>query len=243
MIKPLIWKEWHEQRWKLAFGTVMLVFFTGALLAARVSTDREIVVVVWFFGGLVLSLYSAMGVFAPERTGGTTTFLVSKPIAVWKVFICKWFFGWLNFAVPMLVCGTVLVVIALLHPEGRLFELKYIAKGTFTVLCMATAFYSMTCCFAPRKSSEAFVGFVGLLVFFVVLIHLFLSQFHAFGLIRLGKEFRIIDDIMLFINPLYLMSFIEHNSWVEHTAILWIVQTIIFLFVLWVGLRKWQRRS
>ena len=68
MIKPLLWKEWHEQRWKLVFGTAMLVFFTGSLLAARLTTEREIIIVVWVLCGLVLSLYSAMGVFAPEIT-------------------------------------------------------------------------------------------------------------------------------------------------------------------------------
>ena len=26
MIKSLIWEEWHEQRWRLALGTIMTVY-------------------------------------------------------------------------------------------------------------------------------------------------------------------------------------------------------------------------
>ena len=159
MIKPLIWKEWHEQRWKLAFGTVMLVFFTGSLIAARLTTNSESIYVVLFFGGIILSLYSAMGVFAPERTGGTTTFLASKPIAAWKVFACKWFFGWLNFVVPMLVSVLCFQFVAFEWPAD-----SSLARVMFASICLATMFYSMTCCFAPRKSSEAFVGFIGLII-------------------------------------------------------------------------------
>ena len=242
MIKPLIWKEWHEQRWKLVFGTVMLVFFTGVLIAAKLTTDNETFVVVLIFGGLILSMYSAMGVFAPETTEGTKIFLLSKPIQAWKIFLCKWFFGWMNFAIPMLICSTILMVIVLLNREGQLFELKFIAIGTFIGICAGTIFYNMTCCFAPRKGSEAVVGFTGFIVFFVFILHAMISGVtispHSWT-----SSFSIPQQLFLFINPLFWPYLMNPMRGEIHQSLLVIEQIILFLFTMLIGLRKWQRRS
>ena len=69
----------------------MLAFFTGSLLAAQLTTNREIIVVVWVLGGLVLSLYSAMGVFAPEIINGTNTFLSLSQFNPGKYFFVNGF--------------------------------------------------------------------------------------------------------------------------------------------------------
>lgn len=239
MIRPLIWKEWREQRWKMAFGTIMLAFFTGTMLAAKTTTDQEIVVVVLFLGGLILSLYSAMGVFAPERAGGTTIFLASKPIAAWKVFICKWFFGWLNFIVPVLVCGLGLAVVIQANP--RMYGMEYFMIVLFEGLCMATVFYSMTCCFAPRKSSEAFVGFIGLLIFLAILSHLMIMEITC-GLSS-DDEFSIVKQMVLFINPYACLIFMYYKNSNLHIGILVIEQIILLTLTMWVGFRKWQRST
>ena len=243
MIKPLIWKEWREQRWKLAFGTVMLVFFTGSLLAARLTTQSESIISVWILGGLVLSLYSAMGVFAPEITNGTKTFLSSKPLQPWKIFLCKWFFGWLNFAVPMLVCSTALAIMILPNPQGRLFEISFIAKGTFAGICLGTVFYSMTCCFAPRKSSEALVGFTGCIVLLVGIFHIMVNQIVIFRLDSLWTDFTLSQELFLYINPTFWVDFMRTVDSDMHHSIFFIEQGILFIVVILVGLRKWQRSS
>ena len=236
MIKPLIWKEWHEQRWKLAFGTVMLLFFTGSFLAARIATQSEFLIVLWFFGGLILALYSAMGVFAPEWTGRTTTFLVSKPIAGWKIFACKWLIGWLNFAVPMIVCSLCLQFVSLGWDAGN------IIKGILASLSMATMFYSMTCCFAPRKSSEAMVGFVGLVVFFAMFLHLIIGQV---TIIKTSYEsgFPLLQQMVLLINPIFWMVLVNPIHTELNQNVLFVEQGLLFAVVIWIGLRKWQRRS
>jgi len=232
MIRPLIWKEWREQRWKMAFGTVMLAFFTGTLLATRTTTDQEVVVMILFLGGLILSLYSAMGVFAPERAGGTTIFLASKPIAAWKVFMCKWFFGWLNFIVPMLVCGFGLGVYIQVNPHR--YGMEFFVKVLLDGLCVATVFYSMTCCFAPRKSSEAFVGFIGLAILFVIFLHLMIIEI-TIGLFVLGGH-SIIEQMVLCINPFACLMFVDYGIFI-------IEQGILLAFTMWVGFGKWKRST
>jgi ABC-type transport system involved in multi-copper enzyme maturation permease subunit len=242
MIQPLIWKEWHEQRWKLFFGTVMLVFFTGSLFAARLSTNREVLVGVWIIGGVVLALYSAMGVFAPETTDRTKTFLFSKPIQPWKSFLCKWFFGWLNFAVPMLICTVSLVAFMLLHPSEHIFQLKYIAKGTFVGICFGTMFYTMTCCLPPRKSSEALVGFIGLMIFFVVLLHAMLTEVTIILASKANSSgFTVFQELVLYLSPGYFLSLMDAVGSKMHPNLLIIEQAIIFIAMIFVGLRKWKR--
>ena len=233
MIKPLIWKEWHEQRWKLAFGTVMLAFFTGSLLAACLTTNREIIVVVWILGGLVLSLYSAMGVFAPEITNGTRIFLSSKPLQSWKIFACKWLIGWLNFAVPVIVCSLYLQFVSLTWDAGN------IIKGMLVSLSMATMFYSMTGCFAPRKSSEAIVGFTGLIVFSGMAVHLMSTEL----IVTTGdyQHLSFFQEMFMFINPMFWMMLMSPIVSGIRESILFVEQGLLFAVVIWIGLRKWQR--
>jgi len=243
MIKPLLWKEWHEQRWKLAFGTFMMAFFTGALLAARFSSYHEIIVAVMLLGSLVLSLYSAMGVFAPEITNRTSTFLAARPVAPWKIFFSKWFFGWLNFAVPMLICSLILAVMVLAHPEEELFELEFLARVLISGIGLGTMFYSMTCCLASRKSSEAFVGFIGLIIFVVLLAYGLIIESTFIDSLRHQETVCMFGEILSFINPVFWIHLMKpvSNYPPNSVFLLFIEQGILFMVVILVGLRKWQR--
>jgi ABC-type transport system involved in multi-copper enzyme maturation permease subunit len=238
MFRQLLWKEWREQRWKLIFGIVMLVFFTGTLMATQLSTSREVLVAVWMLGGLVMALYSAMGVFAPEISNGTQIFLATKPIQPWKIFFGKWLIGWLNFTVPMLVCSVGLAIINLTRPEGQLFDLQYITRGTFAGLGFGTMLYTMTCCFAPRKSGEAMAGLTGLIVGLVFFAHM--------GIIEMtirpwNKPFPVLYELISFLNPIMWINFIQPISSNIHLWLLAIEQFILFGLTIVYGYRKWKR--
>jgi hypothetical protein len=240
MIKPLLWKEWHEQSWKILFGTVMLVFFTGSLLAAGITSSQENLLAFWLLGGLVLSLYSAMGTFAPEITDGTKMFLASKPVEPWKTFSAKWFSGWLNFAVPMIICSLVLASFSLLNQEARFNSSVNIIRGTFVGIYMGTVFYSLTCCLAPRKGGEALVGFTGCIIFFLILLHMEISQF-VINASAYSNGFSFSQQLFMFINPLSLLNIMVPISGNRYPYLIIIEQGILFAFTLWIGFRKWQR--
>jgi ABC-type transport system involved in multi-copper enzyme maturation permease subunit len=238
MFRQLLWKEWREQRWKLIFGTVMLLFFTGTLMAARLSTSHEVLVAVWIIGGLVLALYSAMGVFAPEVSNETQTFLMSKPITPLVVFWGKWFMGWLNFAVPMLVCSMVLAAILLFHPESRVFELKYIARGSFAGVGFGTMFYTMTCCFAPRSKGEAAAAVTGLVVCVIFILYLMIIM----ATTAVAKnQFSYANEVFLYLNPIMWINFIKYLGPNMHLWILVVEQLILFVLTVMYGYRRWQR--
>lgn len=238
MVKQLLWKEWHEQRWKLIFGTVMLMFFTGALMAARVSTNHEMLIVVWVIGGLVLALYSAMGVFAPEVSNETQNFLMSKPIQPWAVFGGKLFMGWLNFAVPMLICSLGFAIITLIHPQERFFELKFIAKGTFAGVCFGTMLYTMACCLAPRKSGEAMAGFTGLIICVVFMLHMVIAMMIIDGW---RHPFPFHYESVLYLNPIMWINFMSPLAPDMHLWLLVIEQLVLFVLTIMCGYRRWQR--
>jgi hypothetical protein len=237
MIKSLLWKEWREQRWKMIFGAVMILFFAGSLRAARIASTDEMILVVWFVGGFLLALYNAMGAFAPERAGRTITFLVSKPIASWKVFGCKWFFGWLNVIVPILLSSLCLQFTA------RYFPVGHFIKGLFGAIALSTIFYSMSCCLAPRKSSEALVGFVGLIIFLSLLAHVFIIEVILQHSIIGPSKPTYIGQMIRFINPLYWVFLFAKKDFPWNWFPFLVMQIILLALILWVGLRKWQRSS
>ena len=235
MFKQIFWKEWRYQRWKVVFGTVMLIFFTGTLWAARVTTDHEVYIVMWMLGSLVLSLFSATGAFASETTDGTRTFLVAKPVRPWKVFWAKWLMGWLNFAVPLLICGLVITLTILFRSEDRSNELELIARGTTAAIGFGTMLYTMTCCFAPRKGSEAAVGLTG---FFVILG----IVFHVISIdLILPVHVGWLDDAAWFLNPISWIELIDSLGLDYEWGLLITMQSFLFAISAIVGYRKWKR--
>lgn len=241
MFKLVFSKEWHYQRWKLFFGTVMLVFFTASLWAARVTTDNEVYIIMWMLGSLALSLFSAMGVFAPETTDGTRIFLVAKPVRSWKVFWAKWLMGWLNFAVPLLVCGFAVTLAILFRPDDKWDEFAFIARGTIASIGFGTIFYTMTCCFAPRKGGEATVAVTGLFVFLSIIFHLVLMDSLA-TTIRQMLLFQIVSEKMVeYINPIMWGEVFDSPLKGKELSILLLMQSLLFGLTATIGYRKWKR--
>ena len=239
MIKALLWKEWREQRWKLAFGTAMLLFFTGTLLSAGITSDREIAAMVSFGGGLLLAMYSAMGVFAPERTQNTLAFLGAKPAEAWKTFACKWIFGWLNFAVPLLACSLCFVFMYLGKKEWLLVPWGLILKGAIGGIAVSTIYYSLILCFAPRISSEALVGGIGLLVALIGVVHAILSTLG--GNVYHQPDPPLLKELFCFINPLYWVEISFDRPYTSNTLLFIFVQLFVLCSTGLGSYRRWQR--
>jgi ABC-type transport system involved in cytochrome c biogenesis permease component len=231
---PIAWKEWREQRWKTAFGTVMVLAFAGSIVSSRVMTAREAAGVIWIFCILLLPLYSAMGVFAPEHECGTLAFLASKPLRPARVFLAKWFFGWLNVMAPMLACAA----LALLLDRQRL----HLPVDLWLAVCatsLATIYYTMTCCLAPRRASEAQVGFCGILLALGCFLHMIII---AHWTPHLGDDPSLARMILGGLNPLFAFkNMIQNYSDPTLSTVLAIEQCALFALLMWFGYRKWQR--
>jgi hypothetical protein len=244
MIMPIAWKEWHEQRWRLAFGTVMLTGLIGSLAAARVITESEIMVIFWGAATVVLPLYSAMGVFAPEHTAGTFTFYAAKPARPFRVFITKWFFGWLNVVVPVVVTVVFTLLVAggslprLANPDlDNLFSL-------LVALCFGTVFYTMTSCLAPSRRGEAFVGLCGLLILGLMAMYPFALAVFLQNKTHLSLSHYVhpvVAQVLFSIDPVAIFDPRISEQPRELAWITYVVQAVIFPVIPWVGYLKWRR--
>ena len=73
-------KEWHEQRWRLFLGTVVLAGLLGGLLWAQIMPPQESALLIYWPTGMVLVIFLAMGSVAAERADRTWEFLLAQPV-------------------------------------------------------------------------------------------------------------------------------------------------------------------
>lgn len=243
MFKLLLWKEWHEQRWKLLFGTALLLFFTGSFMAARVTSDQEMAIAIFLLGGTILTLYSAMGLFAPERENRTWLFLRSRPTWIWQICAAKWLLGWLNFAVPIAL--SVLLLGSRYLGEWRPGG-SYLLKGTLASLGMLTVFYTLVLALTPRRASEALTGLSGLVIAGLIILHFSIVAIFIYKPLFSMQEDIIIPtgkQVFMFFNPLMWIDLVEtlNHRALTNPFLMFSEQLIIFALALAWGWRKWRR--
>ena len=111
-MRKLIWKEWHEQSWKLAFGCIVLSAFAVIGLRSRIVADLALVSYVCAIGVLILPITSATGLFPAERAEGSFESLIAMPIQPWKILLAKTISGVVLCAGPLAVAAVFSVWIA-----------------------------------------------------------------------------------------------------------------------------------
>ena len=111
-MRSLLWKEWHEQRWKLAFGSLILAAFAVVGLRARVIADETMLEAVCLLAVPLLSVLSSTGLVPAERDEGTLQTLLALPVRPARIFAAKTVMGVVLCAVPLILTVVVGVVIA-----------------------------------------------------------------------------------------------------------------------------------
>jgi len=99
----LLWKEWHEHKWKLA-GLVALVLLLFALFSNRSLAMLPMGVSTTLFGySIIATLLVGMHTAAGENGKGTMPFLQTLPIAMRKPAATKLAMSWLTLVLPIAV--------------------------------------------------------------------------------------------------------------------------------------------
>jgi hypothetical protein len=111
----LIWKEWHEQSWKLGFGCVVLGALALIGLRARLVSDETMAMWVCFLGLSLLPVLSSTGLLPAERGEGSFELLLALPVSPRRILLAKTAIGIVLCAGPMLAAA----VISLLVTRGR----------------------------------------------------------------------------------------------------------------------------
>ena len=143
-MRSLLWKEWHEQRWKLAFGSLILAAFAFIGLRARVIADEQLVQWVCFLAIALLPVLASTGLIPAERDDGTLETLLSLPVNASRIFAVKTAIGVLLAAGPLLVAGAVSLAVA----GGREISAADIAtlylRTTATTLALFFLMFTLT---------------------------------------------------------------------------------------------------
>ena len=161
-MRQLIWKEWHEQAWKLAFGCIVLSAFALIGLRTRIILDQEMALWVCFPAMCLLPLLAATGLIPAERSAATLESLAALPVSMRTIAAVKAITGVVLSTVPLLCAMAISLAIA----GGREMEPARLA-GIY-LLCTMTSLSLFFWMFAltirlPTESRAAMVG-VGILM-------------------------------------------------------------------------------
>ena len=108
----LLWKEWHEQSWKLGFGSLVLVALALIGLHSRIIDDESMVMFVCFLGVILLPVLSSTGLVPAERSEGSLESLLALPITSRRILVAKTAMGLLLCAAPLLLAGLISILTA-----------------------------------------------------------------------------------------------------------------------------------
>jgi ABC-type transport system involved in multi-copper enzyme maturation permease subunit len=111
-VQTLLWKEWREHVWKLAFGSIILGAFALIGLHTRVVADEMLLEGVGLLAVLLLPVLSSTGLIPAERSDGTLAALLALPVRPIQVFAAKTVMGILLCAVPILVMALISIAAA-----------------------------------------------------------------------------------------------------------------------------------
>jgi ABC-type transport system involved in multi-copper enzyme maturation permease subunit len=172
MIKALFWKEWCEQRWKLAYGCVLLMGFVAVGLRSRIVEDEGIVVLSVAGGAFLMPLLVGMGLVAAERSDGSLGMLLALPVRSWKIFAVKMAMGILVCVGPMVGC----MLLSLAMAAGREMSTSRIIAPYLGGIAFSIVMLVWMVAFSIRPPSEARAGLVGIAVFMVWVFMVFLDE-------------------------------------------------------------------
>ena len=155
-MRQLIWKEWHEQSWRLGFGCVVLGAMAMIGLHARIIADEVMMMWVCFIGITLLPVLSVASLLPAERSEGTFESLLALPVAPWKILTAKTVMGLLLCAGPLIVSA----IISLLISGRREMLLRDILLLYANSTLSAVSLFLWMMALTSRLPSEARAGLV-----------------------------------------------------------------------------------
>ncbi len=219
-MRSLLWKEWHEQRWKVAFGSLMLGAFALIGLRSRVIADETLLRYVCGIAVLLLPVLSSTGLVPAERSDGTLESLLALPVRAWRVFIAKTLMGVALCSMPILLTAVVSFAVS----GGREMPAGAMA-GLFTRTLLATlSLFFWMFALTVRLPTETRAGLIAL----GVLVMWLIVSLGFYGAGPRGTE----PSLLWVTNPFFLF-FIGADSQSPVLAIGICTQTIIAL-ALWL---------
>ena len=225
-MRSLFWKEWHEQRWKLAFGALILVGFSVIGLRARVIADETMLEAVCFLAVPLLSVLSSTGLVPAEREEGTLQTLLALPVRPSLIFAMKAVIGILLCAVPLVVAAIASMAIA----GGREISAASIIELHLRTLAATLALFFWMLALTVRLPTETRAALVtmGVLIMWMIV---------TVGLPQ-GWNPQMVSSRFWLVDPLVFLLGFRNGKWGVSLALAAALQAIIAL-ALWLW-AAWQ---
>lgn len=194
MFRTLLWKEWHEQRWRIVFGCTIIGSLALLGFYVRLMRDLEVASLSAALAGL-LALLVGIGLIAPERQSGTLQALLILPIRPRAVLAAKLLIALIASLSPIATAAMIACLMAAgrEEPTSRLLS-------TYLLACpLALTLLIWTAAITVRARSEAMAGLLTIILLTAVgmfglvndLFHLHLEYlYEATNPMLFGKALR-----------------------------------------------------
>jgi len=185
----LIWKEWHEQSWKLGFGCVVLVAMAVIGLRSRIIADDSMIAWVCFLGMVLLPVLSASGLVPAERSEGSFASLLALPVSRWRILAAKTAMGLVLCAGPMIAAALGSLLVAGGREMTSAQMLALYARSTASGILLFIWMLALTIRL-PNETRASLLG-IGVLIFWIVA--------------TLGLAYQSVPPLAMTVSPLALV--------------------------------------
>jgi ABC-type transport system involved in multi-copper enzyme maturation permease subunit len=166
-MRKLLWKEWHEQNWKLGFGCIVLGALAYIGFHARIVADETMMMWVCFLGLTMLPVLSSTGLVPAERGEGTLESLLALPVAPRKILAAKVLMGTLLCIAPMFVASLLSLLVAAGREMPANSIIAFYIASTMTTLVLFGWMTALTIRL-PSETRAALLG-VGVLILWMLI--------------------------------------------------------------------------
>lgn len=151
MFRRLLWKEWRENQWKLAFGGAVSLAFTALLFRIRLFPDSANCTIISFAQMLIVPVVYALDIFSGEIGSRTIHLLFKFPIPRWKIFFSKYLVCFAGIVIIFLLTGLLMEIMG----QGREAEAGFLFKFNAAFGAAALLLFTWFCGFGAQSRSEA----------------------------------------------------------------------------------------
>jgi len=165
-MRNLLWKEWHEQSWKLGFGCVVLGAMALIGFRSRVMADEIMMMWVNFLALTLLPVLSSTGLMPAERGEGSLESLLALPVEPKRILLAKTMMGVALCAAPMILAAAISVCVTQGREISVMAMLLFYAGSLVTTLSLFFWMLALTIRL-PSETRAALLG-VGILILWMM---------------------------------------------------------------------------
>jgi ABC-type transport system involved in multi-copper enzyme maturation permease subunit len=151
MFRMILWKEWQENLWKLAFCLACSVAFTVMLFRIRIIPDSSNCLIISMIQLFVVPVVYSLDIFSGEISNRTIHLLFKIPVKRRMLFFGKFLVSSAGILLVFIVTGIVMELMA----GGRETPMLYLFGMNFFYGITALILFTWFCAFGCQSRSEA----------------------------------------------------------------------------------------